>query len=84
MTGLGAVSPIGNTLDETWKALLTGKSGAGPITLFDASKHVVNFACEVKNFDPTLYINPKEQKKMDRFMRLGIAAAMQAWVRCGI
>jgi 3-oxoacyl-[acyl-carrier-protein] synthase II len=83
VTGLGAVSPLGLTLEETWGALLQGKSGAGPITHFDATDYSTKFACEVKNFSADPYINPKEQKKMDRFIHLGIAAGMQAWADAG-
>ena len=83
VTGLGAISPLGLTMDETWKALMQGKSGAGPITQFDSTEYPTHFACEVKDFKADLYINPKEQRKMDRFIHLGIAAAMQAWADAG-
>lgn len=83
VTGLGMISPVGATTETTWNALLEGKSGAGPITLFDASNYSVRFACEVKDFNPDLYIPKKEQKKMDRFIHLGIAAAFQAWADAG-
>ena len=83
VTGLGVISPLGLTLKETWTALLAGKSGAGAITLFDSKDYAVHFACEVKNFNADLYISPKEQKKMDRFIHLGIGAAMQAWEDAG-
>ncbi|MCO5142121.1 MAG: beta-ketoacyl-ACP synthase II [Oligoflexia bacterium] len=83
VTGLGVVSPLGNDLSSTWSALLEGKSGAAPISLFDAKDYSTTFACEVKNFKADDYISPKEQRKMDRFIHLGIAAAMQAWADAG-
>lgn len=83
VTGLGAISPVGNNFSETWSALLRGTSGAAPITLFPAGEFAVHFACEVKGFEPTKFIHPKEQKKMDRFMQLGIGAAMMAWENAG-
>jgi len=83
VTGLGAISPLDLSLSETWNALLAGKSGAGPITLFDAKEYSTTFACEVKGFSADPYISPKEQKKMDRFIHLGIGAAMQAWTDAG-
>ena len=78
VTGMGALTPLGNNIDETWANLLQGKSGAAPITLFDASKFKAQFACEVKNFNPNDYIDRKEVRKMDRCTQLGMAAAMQA------
>ena len=78
VTGMGALTPLGNNIDETWANLLQGKSGAAPITLFDASKFKAKFACEVKNFNPNDYIDRKEVRKMDRCTQLGMAAAMQA------
>ena len=60
VTGMGALTPLGNNIDETWDNLLQGKSGAAPITLFDASKFKAQFACEVKNFNPNDYIDRKE------------------------
>ena len=78
VTGLGAITPLGNTLEETWKALLNGESGAGPITLFDASKFKTQFACEVKNFDPSKFFERKEVRKYDRYAQLGIVAAKEA------
>jgi 3-oxoacyl-[acyl-carrier-protein] synthase II len=80
---MGAVSPLGLNLGDTWKALLEGKSGASAITLFDAKEYPVTFACEVKNFSADAYINPKEQRKMARFIHLGLAAALQAWEDAG-
>ncbi|RZA08637.1 MAG: beta-ketoacyl-[acyl-carrier-protein] synthase II [Proteobacteria bacterium] len=83
VTGIGVVSPLGLTLNETWKAALEGKSGAAPITLFDAKDYTTTFACEVKGFSADAYVSPKEQRKMDRFIHLGIVAAMQAWADAG-
>ncbi len=78
VTGLGVVSPLGIGAEATWEGLLAGTSGAGPITLFDSSKHATHFACEVKNFDPLAFVDKKESRKMDRFIQLGIAAADHA------
>ena len=75
VTGVGLVSPVGIGTEETWKALLAGRSGAGPITLFDASQHSSRFACEVKGFDPLRWVEKKDVKKMDRFIQFAIAAA---------
>ena len=65
VTGLGAITPLGNTVKETWDNLLKGESGAGPITRFDASLFKTQIACEVKDFDPSQYIDRKEARKMD-------------------
>ncbi len=78
VTGLGTITPLGNTLAETWEGLLNGKSGAGPITHFDASKFKTRLACEVKNFDASLYVDRKEARKCDRYSLLAIGAAKQA------
>lgn len=78
VTGLGVISPIGNTVDEMWKALLDGVSGADYITRFDTTHFETKFACEVKNFDPLLYLNRKEVQRMDLFTQYAIAAATQA------
>ncbi len=78
VTGLGAITPLGNTLSETWEGLINGKSGAGPITLFDASKFKTQFACEVKNFDPNEVMDRKEARKCDRYALLAIKAAKDA------
>jgi 3-oxoacyl-[acyl-carrier-protein] synthase II len=75
VTGLGLVSPVGIGTDETWQALQAGRSGAAPITLFDASQHSSRFACEVKGFDPLRWIEKKDVKKMDRFIQFAVAAA---------
>ena len=84
VTGLGAVTPVGNTPEEMWKNLLNGVSGAAPITLFDASKFKTQFACEVKNFDITEYVDRKEARKMDRYTQFAVVAAMQAVKDCGM
>ncbi len=78
VTGVGCVSPLGLNVGETWSALLAGKSGAGPITHFDASHHKTKFAAEVKGFDPVALFGPREARKMDRFVQLAIAAASEA------
>ncbi len=75
VTGVGLVSPVGIGTEETWKSLQAGRSGAGPITLFDASQHSSRFACEVKGFDPLRWVEKKEVKKMDRFIQFAVAAA---------
>ena len=78
ITGLGAMTPVGNNVAEYWQGLLAGKSGAAPITLFDASKFKTRFACEVKNFDPGVYFDRKEARKLDRFSQLAIASCEEA------
>jgi 3-oxoacyl-[acyl-carrier-protein] synthase II len=78
VTGIGAVTPIGNTAGEFWKNALAGVSGAAPITHFDAERHDVRFACEVKDFDPSRCGDRKEVRKMDRFTQYGMAAALMA------
>jgi 3-oxoacyl-[acyl-carrier-protein] synthase III len=78
VTGLGAVSPVGNDVATTWEALLAGRSGIGPITRFDASGLSCRIAGEVKNFDLSGYISPKEARRMDVFIHFGIAASVQA------
>jgi len=78
VTGLGAVTPIGNTVDEFWHGLANGISGAAPITLFDVSKFKTKFACEVKNWNPTDFIDRKDARKMDRYTHFAMGAADQA------
>ena len=78
VTGIGALTPIGNNLTDYWNNLLMGKSGAGPITLFDASEYKTKFACEVKNFDPTNFIHRKDARKMDRFCQFAMAVSEEA------
>ena len=84
VTGLGAVTPVGNDVATTWQALLDGKSGAAEITKFDASKYSVRFACEVKQFDPLLYMDRKEAKRADVYAQYAVAAALQATADAGI
>lgn len=78
VTGLGALTPVGNTVEETWENLKNGVSGAGPITHFDASNFKAQFACEVKNFNVTDFIDRKEARKMDLYEQYAIVAAMEA------
>ncbi|MBW4691832.1 MAG: beta-ketoacyl-ACP synthase II [Lyngbya sp. HA4199-MV5] len=78
VTGLGAITPIGNTLTEYWEGLLNGRNGIAPITLFDASRHDCRMAGEVKGFDPHVYMDRKEAKRMDRFAQFGVSASKQA------
>ena len=78
VTGLGALTPVGNNVAETWENILNGVSGAGPITHFDASKFKTQFACEVKNFKVTDYLDRKEARKMDLYTQYAIVAAKEA------
>ncbi len=78
VTGLGALTPIGNTKDEYWEALISGKSGAAPITYFDTEKFKTKFACELKNFNPTDFLDRKEARKMDRFTQYAMVASDEA------
>ncbi|MDY7015534.1 MAG: beta-ketoacyl-ACP synthase II [Cyanobacteriota bacterium] len=78
VTGLGALTPIGNTLADYWEGLLGGRNGIGPITRFDPSRHACRIAGEVKNFDPHQYLERKEAKRMDRFAQFAVAASKQA------
>lgn len=78
VTGLGAITPVGNTLTEYWQGLLSGRNGIGPITRFDASQHACRIAGEVKGFDPSEYMERKEAKRMDRFAQFAVAASKQA------
>ena len=84
VTGLGAVTPIGNTVEEYWSGLTGGRNGVAPITLFDASAHACRFAAEVKAFDPTGLIEPKEAKRWDRFCKFGVVASKQALADAGL
>ena len=83
VTGLGALTPVGNTVPETWENIKNGVSGAGPITHFDASKFKTQFACEVKNFKATDFIDRKEARKMDLYEQYALVAAMEAIKDCG-
>lgn len=78
VTGLGALTPIGNTKNEYWDALISGKSGAAPITYFDTEKFKTKFACELKNFNATDFLNRKEARKMDRFTQYAMVASDEA------
>ena len=84
VTGLGALTPVGNTVPEFWENLVNGVSGAGPITHFDASKFKTQFACEVKNFNATDFIDRKEARKMDLYTQYAITAAKEAVTDAGI
>ncbi|MDB4037395.1 beta-ketoacyl-ACP synthase II [Polaribacter sp.] len=84
VTGLGALTPIGNNIEEYWNALVNGVSGAAPITHFDASKSKTRFACEVKNFNPTDFIDRKSARKMDKFTQYAMVASDEAIVDSGL
>src|SRR6202042_3333824 len=84
VTGLGAITPLGNSVPEYWNGLKNGASGAGPITYFDVSKFKTRFACEIKNFDILKYMDRKEARKLDRFSHYAVAAADEAVRDAGI
>ena len=84
VTGLGAITPLGNSVTEFWNNLINGVSGAAPITRFDASKFKTRFGCEVKDFDPLTYIDKKDSRKMDLFTHFAVASAEQGVVDAGI
>lgn len=84
ITGLGAVTPLGNSVPDTWKALVNGVSGIAPITAFDASLHKTQFAGEVKNFDPSAIIDRKEARKMDRYTQFSVCVADEALKDSGL
>lgn len=84
VTGLGAITPIGNTVAEYWDGLVSGRNGIGPITLFDASRHDCRIAGEVKGFDPHEYLERKEAKRMDRFAQFAVSASKQAIADAGL
>ena len=84
VTGMGAITPIGNTLNDYWNGLLNGVSGADNITLFDASKFKTKFACEIKGFDPLAFLDRKEARKVDRFTQLALVASDEAVADAGI
>ena len=84
ITGLGLLTPVGNTVDESWRNIVAGKSGIAPITSFDASKFSARISGSVKNFDPLQYISAKEVKKMDAFIHYGLAAGIQALEDSGL
>jgi 3-oxoacyl-[acyl-carrier-protein] synthase II len=84
ITGLGAVTPIGNTVQDYWNGLTSGRNGVDGITLFDASNHACRFAAEVKAFDPAGLIEPKDAKRWDRFCKFGVVASKQAIAHAGL
>lgn len=84
ITGLGAITPIGNTLEEYWEGLMTGRNGIDLVTAFDASQHACRIAGEVKGFDPLAFIPKKEAKRMDRFSQFAVAASKQALADAGL
>jgi 3-oxoacyl-[acyl-carrier-protein] synthase II len=84
ITGMGAVTPLGNDAESFWEGLTAGRGGAGPITLFDSSEFAVHFACELKDFDPTNWIQHRKARRMDRFAQMVIAAARMAEEDSGI
>ena len=84
ITGIGAITPIGNNLKEYWENLVKGSSGAGPITLFDATNFKTKFACEVKDFNPTEFLDRKEARKMDRFCQFAMKVADEAIFDSGL
>lgn len=84
VTGMGAITPIGNTLEAYWEGLATGRNGIGPITLFDPVRHACRIAGEVKGFDPSAHMDLKESKRMDRFSQLAVAASKQAVAHAGL
>ena len=84
VTGLGIVCPVGNTVEVAWENLVAGKPGIGPITRFDAAPFACRIAGEVRDFDVSAYLPPKEARHMDVFIHYGLAAAIQAWKDCGL
>lgn len=84
VTGLGCVSPLGHSPEETWQALIAGKSGIGPITHFDAGRHKTKFAAEVKGFDAVALFGPREARRMDRVTQFALASALQALRSSGL
>lgn len=84
VTGIGALTPIGNTAGEFWTNLVNGVSGAGPITRFDATNYKTRFACEVKNFDPAQFIDKKEVRRLDRFAQFAMVSSSEAIIDSGL
>ncbi len=84
ITGMGTVNPLGLTVEETWKNVVEGVSGVGPITLFDASDLLVQIACEVKGFEPERYMRAKDARRRDRFEQFAVAAAREAMAAAGL
>jgi len=84
VTGMGALTPLGNSIDEYWNGLINGVSGANTITQFNAEKFRTKFACEVKNFDPVQFLDRKEARKIDRFTQFALVASDQAMAKAGL
>ena len=84
VTGIGALTPLGNSVPDYWQGLINGVSGADTITLFDASKFKTRFACELKQFDPTSFLDKKEARKIDRFTQTALACSDEAVTGAGI
>jgi 3-oxoacyl-[acyl-carrier-protein] synthase II len=84
ITGMGAMSPVGHNVAENWQNIVNGVSGVGPITQIDASEYLVHIACEVKNFDPEVYLTAKEVRRLDRYEQFVIAAAQEAMQQSGL
>src|SRR6266511_2127640 len=84
VTGAGVISPLGNNLEDSWRGLIEGRSGAAPITRFDASEFETRFACEVKAFSPDGVIDRKEAKRMDRFVQYAVVASHEALRSAGL
>src|SRR5688500_15057087 len=84
VTGIGAITPLGNTLQEFWKNLIDGVPGADLIKQFDASKFKTRFACELKNFDPLQYLEKKEARKIDRFVQTALVSSDEAMKDAGV
>ena len=84
VTGLGALTPIGNNLKDFWSGLIAGKSGSAPVTYFDTEKFKTKFACELKDFDPLEFLDRKQQRKMDRFTQYGMVSTDEAIIDSGI
>ncbi|MBZ0257247.1 hypothetical protein K8I31_14360, partial [bacterium] len=84
ITGMGALTPVGNTVDEFWSSLIEGKSGTGPLTRFDSEGFASHVAAELKGFNPDDYIDPKESRRMDHFVQYAMACADQAMKDSGL
>src|SRR4029079_18125993 len=84
LTGIGMITPVGNDAETTWSALLAGKSGAAPITLFDSSQFATHFACEVKGWDASKFFDKRELKHLDRCLQLGVSAELMAMTDAGL
>jgi len=84
ITGMGTINALGHNLEETWAALLAGTSGVGPITLFDASRMLVQIACEVKDYSPEDYLEPKQARRLDRYQQFAHIAAREALAQSGL